>query len=173
MHIPELFYRGKKLIAWWPDSSHDISCSNLSSTESMASTIPELGLKRMRLILLLIIICIFVGIKKIVDCSAWATKIVSKEMLQTYVNIFHSENMMPYISMKKLWRQTFAHNPIEMEWCLAVGMCKQLSAGKSSLQEAPFVLSLLKSYIVIHLCPSTPFKSFDDTNPCLTCWFFP
>ena len=60
----------------------------------------------MGLILLLIIIYIFVGIKIIVACSArickWATKIVSKEMLQTHVNIFQSENVALYISMKKL-----------------------------------------------------------------------
>ena len=75
MHIPELFYRycnchqrGKKLTAWWPDCNHDISCSNFSSTESMASTIPRIGLKRMGLTLLLVIIYIFVGIKIIVAC---------------------------------------------------------------------------------------------------------
>ena len=60
----------------------------------------------MGLTLLLIIIYIFVGIKIIVACSAhiykWATKIVSKEMLQTHVDIFHSENTVPYVSMKKL-----------------------------------------------------------------------
>ena len=40
--------RGYKLTAWWwPDCSHDVSCSVLSSTESMASTIPRTGLKRM------------------------------------------------------------------------------------------------------------------------------
>ena len=58
----------------------------------------------MGLTLLLIIIYIFVGIKIIVACSArickWATIIVSEEMLQTHVNIFHSKNMVPYVSMK-------------------------------------------------------------------------
>ena len=65
----------------------------------MASTIPRTGLKTMGLTLLLIIIYIFVGIKIIVACSArickQTTKIVSKEMLQTHVDIFHSENTVP------------------------------------------------------------------------------
>ena len=51
---------------------------------------------------LLIITYIFVGIKIIVACSAQirkrATEIVSKEMLQTHVDIVHSEN----VSLKKL-----------------------------------------------------------------------
>ena len=96
----------KKLTAWWPDCSHDISCSILSSTETMASTIPRTGPMKMGLTLLLIIIYIFVGIKIIAACSAHickqATKIVSKEMLQIQVDIFHSENMVLYVSMKKL-----------------------------------------------------------------------
>ena len=60
----------------------------------------------MRLTLLLTIIYIFVGIKVIVACSAHihkqATKIVSKEMPQTHVNIFYAKNMAPCVSMKKL-----------------------------------------------------------------------
>ena len=60
----------------------------------------------MGLTLLLIIIYISVGIKVIVACSAHickrATKIVSKGMLQTHVNIFHSKNTVLYVSMKKL-----------------------------------------------------------------------
>lgn len=64
----------------------------------------ELGLKRTGLTLLLIIICIFVGIKIIVACSArickWSTTIVSKDILQTRVDIFHSKYMVPYVSMK-------------------------------------------------------------------------
>ena len=60
----------------------------------------------MGLTLLLIIIYIFVSIKLIVTCSAHicnrATKIVSKEMLQTHVDVFHSENTAPYVNMKKL-----------------------------------------------------------------------
>ena len=40
--------RGKKLTARWPDRSHDISCSILSSTESMASSVPRTGLKEVR-----------------------------------------------------------------------------------------------------------------------------
>ena len=70
----------------------------------MASTVPSTGLKRMGLTLLLIIIYIFGGIKIIVACSACickqATKMVSKEMLQTHVNIFHSKNTTPYVSTK-------------------------------------------------------------------------
>ena len=62
--------------------------------------------ERMGLTLLLIIIYIFVGIRIIVAWSAHickqATKIVSKEMLQTHVEIFHSENTTLYVSMKKL-----------------------------------------------------------------------
>ena len=60
----------------------------------------------MGLTLLLIVIYIFLGIKIIVACSACickqATKIVSKEMLQTHVDIFSPENMEPYVSMKNL-----------------------------------------------------------------------
>ena len=87
-------------------NSHSISYSILSNTEPMGSVIPRTGLKRMGLTLLLIIICISVGIKMIVACSACickpATKIVTKKMPQTHVNIFHSENVVSYISMKKL-----------------------------------------------------------------------
>ena len=32
--------RGEQLVAWWPASSHDISCSIMSSTESVIRTIP-------------------------------------------------------------------------------------------------------------------------------------
>ena len=55
---------------------------------------------------LLIIFYNFVSIKKIVACSGCickkATKIASKEMLHIHVDIFHSENMMRYVNMKKL-----------------------------------------------------------------------
>ena len=48
----------------------------------------------------------FEGIKIIAACSAHvckrATKIISKEMLQIHVGIFHSESMAPYVSMEKL-----------------------------------------------------------------------
>ena len=51
-------------------------------------------------------IYIFVGIKIIVVCSAriceWATKIVSKQILQTHADIFHSENIVPCVIMNKL-----------------------------------------------------------------------
>ena len=87
-------------------NSHGISYSIFSNTEPMGSVIPRTGLKRMGLTLLLIIICISVGIKVIVACSACickqATKIVIKKMPQNHVNIFHSENVVSYISMKKL-----------------------------------------------------------------------
>ena len=60
----------------------------------------------MGLALLLMIIYTFVGIEVIIACSAHihkqATKIVSKEILQTHVNIFHSKTSMPFLSMKKL-----------------------------------------------------------------------
>ena len=53
----------------------------------------------MGLALSLIIIYIFVGIKINVVCSlcigTLASKIVSKEMLQTQVGIFHSKNKVP------------------------------------------------------------------------------
>ena len=98
--------KGEKLIAWWPDCSCDISCSTLSSIESMMSMIPRTGLRRIGLTLLLIIICIFVGIKIIVICIAhtckWVTKTVSKEILGTHVAIFHSETMVSNVSVKKL-----------------------------------------------------------------------
>ena len=113
------------LTLWWPDYRHDISYSILSSTESMASTIPRTGLKRTGLTLLLIIIYIFVGIKIIVACSAhickWATKIVSKEI---YRPMLTSSTLRIQCSMSA-WRScrrwTFAPNPTEMEWCLMVG----------------------------------------------------
>ena len=54
MHIPVVFCRysnchqkEKKLTVWWPECSHDINCSTLSSTESMACIILRTGLKRM------------------------------------------------------------------------------------------------------------------------------
>ena len=91
---------------WLSHNSHGISYSILSNTEPMGSIIPRTGLKRMGLTLILIIICISVSIKIIVAISACickqATKIVTKEMPQTQVNIFHSENMVSYINMKKL-----------------------------------------------------------------------
>ena len=70
----------------------------------MAITVPRIGLKRMGLTLFLIIIYIFVGIKIIVACSAHkqATKFVQQRDLGTHVNIFHSKNTVPYVSMKKL-----------------------------------------------------------------------
>ena len=78
----------------------------------MASTIPRTGLKRMGFILLLIIIYIFEGIKILIACSAHickrAIKIISKEILQAHVDIFHSKNIVPYTSTKKL-RKTNLH----------------------------------------------------------------
>ena len=70
------------------------------------STSPRTGLKRMWLMLLLVIIYTFVGIKIILACSAhvckWVTKMGSEERLQTQVCIFSSENMLPYVHLKKL-----------------------------------------------------------------------
>ena len=46
----------------------------INETESMASTVPRTGLERMELTLLLIIICVFVGIKITVACPACICK---------------------------------------------------------------------------------------------------
>ena len=82
------------------DYSYNISASILSNTQSVASTIPKTGLRRL-LIQLLIIIYIFVDITVIIAYSTHlckqATKITSKETLQSHVDIFRSENMLPYI----------------------------------------------------------------------------
>ena len=159
-----------------------MSCSNLSSAESMVTAVPRTGLKRMRLTCMLscfsrlrlfstlwtvahqaplsmgffrqeywsglpssppgdlpnpriepkslmspalaggfftIAHNIFEGIKISVACSAhvcrWATKIISTEMLQIHVGIFHSESMAPYVSMEKLQKMDLCLNPIKME----------------------------------------------------------
>ena len=67
------------------DYSHNISSSILSSAESVASTTPKTGLRRL-LTQLLIIIYIFVGIAVIIAYSTHickqATKITIKETLQ-------------------------------------------------------------------------------------------
>lgn len=87
------------------DYSHNISSSILSSTESVASTIPKTGLRRL-LIQLLIIIYVFVGIAVIIAYSTHickqATKITSKETLQTHADIFYSKNMLPYIQHERV-----------------------------------------------------------------------
>ena len=61
-------------------------------------------------------ICIFWGIKIIVTCSACickrVTKIVSKEKLQTHIDILHSEYYTLYVSYR---RCTFIPKLIEME----------------------------------------------------------
>ena len=80
----------------------------LSSYESMASKTPRTGLKRMRITLFLVIICIFVASKVTVTCYAhickWATYVVSKEMLQTC----------QHLPLKEL--DAFSqHDPIEIE----------------------------------------------------------
>ena len=137
--------------------------------------------------LLLKIIYIFVDIKIIVACSAHickqATITVSKEMLQTPVDIFHSKNMASYVSMKKLQKMDFcpwSHKKGMMFW--QVGICKPLLTGQSSLQERAlcrrplcFVTNLKTRHrhALLISGPSTLFKSFDHTIPCLICWFFP
>ena len=66
----------------------------------MASTIPRTSLKRIELTLLLIITYIFVGIKKIVACSACICKQAKncqQRDAQTHVDIFHLENTSPYV----------------------------------------------------------------------------
>ena len=60
----------------------------------------------MRLTVLLIAICIFVGIKityiVAVHICKQKTKIVSKEMLETHIDSFPPKNATPYVSMKKM-----------------------------------------------------------------------
>ena len=67
--------------------------------------------ERMELTLLLIIIYIFVGIRITVACSAHigklATKMVSKEMPQTHVDIFHPKTETPFLSVKQLQKTDF------------------------------------------------------------------
>ena len=57
-------------------------------------------------LLFIIMYTYFSSIKIIEDSSAHiheqASTTVSKELLQTHVKIFHSKNMTPYVSMKKL-----------------------------------------------------------------------
>ena len=65
LQILQLQPEVKKAIRW-PDYSYYISCSSLSSTESMASKIPRTDIKSMELMLLLTVIYIFVDIKIIV-----------------------------------------------------------------------------------------------------------
>ena len=72
----------------------------------MASTVLRTGLQRMGLTLLSIIICIFVGIEN--NCNLFCLNgkcvgtTVSREVLKTHVNIFHSKNIAAYVSMKKV-----------------------------------------------------------------------
>ena len=46
--------------------------------------------------------------------------------MSTRVDIHHSGNMTPYVSMKKLQKIEFIPNPPEAEWCLMVGKWKKL-----------------------------------------------
>lgn len=110
IHIPDFAdtitaTRGKNLTAWCSDYSHDLRCSILSRTGSIVSTTSRTGLKRIRGTQLLMIICIFAGIKIILACSTmYLSKqliTVSREMLQTHVDTFHFANTAPYVSMKK------------------------------------------------------------------------
>ena len=54
-----------------------------------------------------------------------SSKIASKDMLQTHIDVFCSENMAPCISMKKLQKMDLHPNLIEMKWYLSVGNQKQ------------------------------------------------
>ena len=72
-------------------------------------------------------------------------------MLQIHIVIFHSKNTMSFVSKKKLQKQTFTYNPIEINSPVTVGLCKQLLAGSSSLQEI-FRLVTLSS--VVQSCPT-------------------
>ena len=71
----------------------------------------------MGLILLLIIICIFWGIKIIIACSTHickqAAESVSTERLQTHVNILCAENMVPYVTHSSIlaWRTLWIEEP--------------------------------------------------------------
>ena len=117
--------RGEQLVAWWPASSHDISCSIMSSTESVIRTIPRTGLKKMRLTLLLAIIYIFVGINITAAFSThickWATKIVSK---RCYRPMLTSSMLRIWLHMS-VWRSyrwwILNLNHVEMEWWLTMG----------------------------------------------------
>jgi len=46
--------------------------------------------------------------------------------MSTRVDIHHSGNMTPYVSIKKLQKIEFIPNPPEAEWCLMVGKWKKL-----------------------------------------------
>ena len=72
-------------------------------------------------------------------------------MLQIHIVNFHSKNTMSFVSKKKLQKQTFTYNPIEINSPVTVGLCKQLLAGSSSLQEI-FCLVTLSS--VVQSCPT-------------------
>ena len=77
----------KKVTALWPDCSHDISHSNLSSTQSMDSTILRTVLSRMALTLLHIIIYIFAGVKIIRACSVCIYKQTAKTVSREATDI--------------------------------------------------------------------------------------
>ena len=137
--------RRKKLTASWSDCSHDINCSILSRTEFMASKIPRTGLKRTGLTLLFIIICTFVSIKIIIACSVhiykWQLELSAKRCYRPMSTSSTLRIWCPMSAWRNYRRGTFAPEPIQMEWCLMVEICKQLTAAKSFLQETPFVLS--------------------------------
>ena len=122
--------RGEQLIAWWPACSHDLSCSIMSSPESVIKTIRRTGLKRMRLTLLLTIIYIFVGIKIIAAFSTlickWATKIVSKRCYRPMLisSMLRIQLHMSVWRSYRWWILTLNH--VEMEWWWTIGNWKQL-----------------------------------------------
>ena len=95
---------------------------------------------------------IFVGIKIIVACSAhvckWATEIISKEVLQIHIGIFHSESMVPHVSMEKLQKMDLYLNPIKMEWYSDTWGCISTSLQERAHSRKPLFLSLWQSYIV-------------------------
>lgn len=105
----------------------------------------------MELTLLLVIICIFVNIKVTMACSVytckWATKLSAKRW---YRYILSSSILRkppcPMSARISYRRQTFTYNHIEMKSRVTVGICKQLLAGSSSLQEIFCLVTLAKLF---------------------------
>ena len=127
MHIPQLFYRhstatrGKKLKAWWPDCSHDMGCSILSSADC-GSTIPRTGFRRRGETLILTIISIFVDIKITAAFSSHKCKQRDATDPCWHLPLWEYCTLCQHEELKR--RRTFFSK--KMEWCLTVGNWKQL-----------------------------------------------
>ena len=135
MDILELFYRyynchqrGKANCMMTEDSC-DINLSISSSSESMASTIPRTSLKRIELTLLLIITYIFVGIKKIVACSACICKQAKKLSAKRCSNPCWHFSFGEYITLCQRNYNSWTFTPIPQKWndVWGWGVKKQLS----------------------------------------------